>query len=911
MTLAAGSKLGPYEIKAPLGAGGMGEVYRACDTRLERTVAIKILPAQFSSDPVRKQRFEREAKIISSLNHPHICVLHDIGHQGGIDYLVLECVEGETLAKRLTKGALPLEQVLKCGAQIADALDKAHRKGVVHRDIKPGNIMLTPTGAKLLDFGLAKPVVSLLAGATLTAATPSSVTERGTIVGTFQYMSPEQIEGKELDGRSDIFSLGGVLYEMLTSQKAFQGKSQLSVASAILEKEPAPISSIKPLTPPAVDHAIKKCLAKLPDQRWQSAGDLASELTWIAEAGSLAGMPAPVLSHRKGRERLAWVVAAMLGIALALAAAGWWRVARTSPVRLPMRLTVELPLGTNIDRFGGADVALSPDGTRIALVEADESGTWRIVVRRMDQSEFTLVRGAEDVIGQPFFSPDGQWLGFFAQGKLKKVPVQGGEAVTLCDVPRIPRGASWGDDGNIIVAFNQGSTGLVRVPAAGGNPVHLTEIRKEKGQAIHAWPQALPRSHAVLFTVHGSERDSPDDAEIQVLSLKTGAQKTLYRGGFYGRYLPGGYLGYLRQNTLFVAPFDLSRLEVTAAPQPMLEDVSSSWIHRGDFDFSQTGILAYVSSKGPPFRYQISWLDSTSQTKPLYTSPGLYENPRFSPDGKRLAFEVATTVVRADIWARDLERDTLSRLTHLPGRNNFPLWTPDGKSIVFTSAFQEAPGIYWLRADGSGEAQRLIESKTLIKPSSFSPDGKWLAYAQWKPDGNAAIWTARVEGDGDHPRLGKADALLETSFDEGDPAFSPDGHWLAYDSNESGTYEVYVQPFPGPGGKSQVSSGGGGFPIWSRNGRELFFLQDLHIMVADYAARGDSFTVGKPRVWSHNSLAPLADNYPYDLAPDGKRFAVVTNPAATQEHGLKPTDSVIVLMNFFDELRRNVPSGKN
>ena len=877
MTLAAGSKLGPYEIKALLGAGGMGEVYRACDMRLERTVAIKIVPAQFSSDPVRKQRFEREAKTISSLNHPHICVLYDIGHQEGIDYLVMECVEGEMLAQRLTKGALPLEQVLKYGAQIADALDKAHRKGVVHRDIKPGNIMLTPTGTKLLDFGLAKPVVPLLVGATLTSATLSSVTERGTIVGTFQYMSPEQIEGKELDGRSDIFSLGGVLYEMLTSQKAFQGKSQLSVASAILEKEPAPISSIKPLTPPAVDHAIKKCLAKLPDQRWQSAGDLASELTWIAEAGSLASMPAPVLSHQKRREWLGWAVAAMLGIAFALAAAGWWRVARTSPVRLPMRLTVELPLGTNIDRFGGADVALSPDGTRIALVEADESGTWRTVVRRMDQSEFTLVRGAEDVIGQPFFSPDGQWLGFFAQGKLKKVPVQGGEAVTLCDVPGIPRGASWGDDGNIIVAFNQGSTGLVRVRAAGGNPVHLTEIRKEKGQAIHAWPQALPRSHAVLFTVQGSERDSPDDAEIQVVSLKTGAQKTLYHGGFYGRYLPGGYLGYLRENTLFVAPFDLSRLEVTAAPQPMLEDVSSSWIHRGDFDFSQTGILAYVSSAGPPFRYQISWLDSTSQTKPLYTSPGLYENPRFSPDGKRLAFEVATTVVRADIWAKDLERDTLSRLTHLPGRNNSPLWTHDGKSIVFSSAFQEAPGIYWLRADGSGEAQRLIESKTLIKASSFSPDGKWLAYVQWKPDGNAAIWTARVEGDGDHPRLGKANAFLET-FDGGNPAFSPDGHWLAYDSNESGTYEVYVQPFPGPGGKSQVSSGGGGFPIWSRNRRELFFFQDSHIMVADYATRGDSFTVGKPRVWSHNSLAPLADNYPYDLAPDGKRFAVVINP---------------------------------
>jgi eukaryotic-like serine/threonine-protein kinase len=917
MPLSPGVRLGPYEILDAIGAGGMGEVYRAKDTRLDRTVAIKILPTHLSSDDVRKQRFEREAKIISSLNHPHICVLYDLGQQDGIDYLVMEYVEGETLAKRLEKGALPLEQVLKYGMQIADALGRAHRSGVVHRDLKPGNVMLTPTGAKLLDFGLAKPTAPLSSAVTLTAATRNSpMTEQGSIVGTFPYMSPEQIEGKELDGRSDIFSFGAVLYEMLTGRRAFEGKSQLSVASAILEKEPVPISALKPMTPPTLDHAIRRCLAKDQEERWQTARDVKLELQWIAEGGSQAGTPAPQVSHGKVRERLAWLAATALAIAAIIAAAGWWRAAHTSQPRFPMRLSVELSPGTIIDRFAGGQLAISPDGTRIVVAEHVPTGMRRLAMRSLDQSQFVPLSGAGFAFAfRSFFSPDGQWIGFFADGKLKKIPVEGGDApVTLCDAPGFPRGGSWGDDGNIVTAFNWGATGLVRVPSGGGASIQLTQPIKEKGELAHAWPQVLPGSRAVLFTVYGV--GAYDDGEIAVVSFKTGERKSLHRGASYGRYLPSGHLVYLQKNTLWAAPFDLSRLEVTGAPQPVLEEVNSNTAGGGDFDFSQTGTLVYVSSKAQiSFPYSIWQLESTGQTKALQVPPGLYENPRFSPDGKRLAFELATGSARADIWVKDLERNSVSRLTNLPGRNNLPVWTPDGKSIVFASWSQAAPGIYWIRADGAAEAQRLTEpdGKIIIQyPHSFSPDGKRLAFVQYGFGVPAQIMTAPIEGDRDDLRMGKAQRFLQTSFSERDPAFSPDGHWLAYGSDESGNDEVYVRPFPGPGGKSQVSTDGGSRPIWSRDGRQLFFLTpDLRIMVASYTAQGDTFSAGKPHVWSQKNLVEIGGFYPYDLAPDGKRFAVVLNPGGTEEQEQRSTDSVIILLNFFDELRRKVPSGRN
>jgi len=908
MALSPGTRLGPYEILSVAGSGGMGEVYRARDTRLDRVVAIKVLPEALLQDPARRQRLEQEARAVSSLSHPHICTLHDIGHQDGVDYLVMEFLEGETLAARLQKGPLPVDQVLRCAIEIAGALDTAHRHGIVHRDLKPGNIILTRTGSKLLDFGLAKAAPPSAGGSSLTAQATRSVpiTQEGTVVGTFPYMSPEQVEGKDVDARSDLFSFGSVLYEMVTGRRAFTGKSQISVASAILEGEPEPISVLRPLTPPAIDHAIRVCLAKDPDDRWQTARDLLLELRWAAEAGVAAPLP----PHRKTRERLSWGVAA-LGIAMAVVATvAWWRAARTAPPRLPMRLSVQLSPGKLIDRFSGAQLALSPDGTQIVVAERDASGNHRLAMRSLDQSEFRPVHGTESARA-PFFSPDGQWLAFFADGKLKKIAVQGGAPVTLCDAPSPIRGASWGDDGGIIAGFNQGSSGLVRIPSGGGTPVEVTRLAGEKAETAHAWPQILPGGRAILFTTYGT---GYEDAEIAVVSLKTGERKSLQRGGFCGRYLPSGHLVYLQKNTLWAAPFDLSRLALTGDPQPVLEEVNGNFLAGGDFAFAQSGTLVYVNSKLElSFYRSIWWLDSAGKTESLGTTPGLYENPRLSPDGKRLAFEMATEMARADIWVKDLERDITTRVTHLPGRNNWPVWTPDGKGIVFSSYLQPDSGIYWARADGAGEAQRLTDSQAFQQPCSFSPHGSRLAYFQWSPDFRISeIYTAPVEGDSDHPRLGRAEAFLRSAFNEQLPAFSPDGRWLAYCSNESGRRELYVRPFPGPGGKSQISTGGGSHPIWSRDGRELFFLSpEGRIMLVDNTAGGDSFSPGKAHVWSQKSLPWLGGNYPYDLAPDGKRFVVVMNSGTTGEQDQRTIDTVSVLLNFVDELRRIVPAGEH
>src|ERR1700687_1925357 len=491
MALPAGTKLGPYEIMAPLGAGGMGKVYRARDTRLDRTVAIKILPAQFSSDPVRKQRLEREAKTISSLNHPHICVLHDVGSQDGVDYLVMECVEGETLAKRLEKAALPLEQVLKFGAQVADALDKAHRSGVVHRDLKPGNIMLTASGAKLLDFGLAKPVAAMASLATMTGtgAKQSPATEQGTIVGTFQYMSPEQVEGKELDGRSDIFSLGAVLYEMVTGKRAFEGNSQLSVASAILEKEPEPISAAKPMTPPAMDHAIKKCLAKLPDERWQSASDLASELRWITEsAGQAAGTAFGGAPGRTGK-RAAWLCAGVLAGAPIVGAVRW-------PSSKPPEETMYFPAPMP---FPARDIAVAPNGHTIAVIayleSARRNALWIYELGSRSARSLADTEGANF----PFWSPDGRSIAFFADGKLKKMEVSGGPVQTVCDAP-LGRGGTWNKDGVIVFTPDaELGQGLHRVAASGGTPTLISKPDASRGEQSHRWPQFLPDGTHYLY----------------------------------------------------------------------------------------------------------------------------------------------------------------------------------------------------------------------------------------------------------------------------------------------------------------------------------------------------------------------------------------------------------------------------
>src|ERR1700674_3441054 len=601
MPLAPGTQLGPYEVVAPLGAGGMGEVYRARDTRLERTVAIKILPAQFSADPVRKQRFEREAKTISSLNHPNICVLHDVGHQDGMDYLVMECVEGETLAKRLEKGPLPLDQALKYGAQIADALDKAHRGGVIHRDLKPGNMMLTPTGAKLLDFGLAKPAVALASAATLTAVQTAPVTEEGMIVGTFQYMSPEQVEGKELDGRSDIFSLGAVLYEMVTGKRAFEGKSQLSVPSAILEKEPEPISATKPMTPRALDHVVKNCLAKLADERWQTARDLALELQWIAEGGSQAGDAGRVRAGRSRWERSGWVVAAAFFLMLLAAGVTLWNLSNKRPQA--MYFPTSVPFAAN-------DVAMSPDGRILAMIAYSGQANYYVLwTHEVGGHRTNSIDGTQGAT-YPFWSPDGKFIAFFADGKLKKVDVSGGQPQVLCDAPN-GRGGTWNRDG-VIVFTPDGFGGLFRVSSSGGSPVELTKPDSSRFETSHRWPVFLPDGKHFLYLAANFSGQTENNA-IFLGSLDSQERSLVVSTSANAAYAEPGYLVYLRDKALVAQPFDRRRYVLSGEPHALSDEVLyASLVGRAVFSASNVEVLVTQTGKGASLS-QLTWFDRSGK----------------------------------------------------------------------------------------------------------------------------------------------------------------------------------------------------------------------------------------------------------------------------------------------------------
>ncbi len=895
MPLAPGTQLGPYEITAPLGTGGMGEVYRARDTRLDRTVAIKILPAQFSADPARKQRLEREAKTISSLNHPHICVLHDVGHQDGIDYLVMECVEGETLAKRLEKGPLPLEQVLRFGMQIADALDKAHRSGVVHRDLKPGNLMLAPTGAKLLDFGLAKPTAPFVTGATLTAAAAqtSPVTEQGTIVGTFQYMSPEQIEGKELDGRSDIFSLGAVLYEMLTSQRAFQGKSQLSVASAILEKEPAPICTVKPLTPPELDHAIRRCLAKDPEERWQTARDVAIELKWIAEGGSQVTL-APTASSKGIRARwrgaLRWGVVSLL--LTAVTGFAIWDL-KPSPPRPVSRTVITLPPGQRLAGLEQPAVALSRDGTHLVYVAIQGGTQQQLYLRAMDSLEARPLPGTEGATN-PFFSPDGQWLGFYAGGKLKKVSVSGGAALSLCDAAT-PRGASWGSQG--IIAFAPaGASVLQQLSEAGGAPHPLSRL--EKGEGSHRWPEYLSGGKALLFSA-GVSVANWSTAQVAVQSVGTGERRNLVQGGTQPRYAPSGHLIYAQGGNLMAVPFDPQQLAVAGTAVPVVEGVLQFRTSgAAQYALSATGSLVYVPGGIQADQRRLVWVTRNGAEQPVAAPAHAYRAPRLSPDGRRIAVTIEEQ--EAQVWLYDLSRETLTRLTFEGNSNLNPVWTPDGKRIAFTSNKEGPQNLFWQRADGSGGLERLTTSEYVNTPSSWSPDGQLLAFWEVNATTGWDIWVLRLSDR-------KAQPFLRTPFNESVPRFSSDGRWLAYISNETGRYEIYVQPYPGPGGKWQISTEGGTEPAWNRNGRELFYRSGDKMMAVDIATQ-PSFAAGKPRVLFAGRYEPTPATFPnYDVSPDGQRFLMLKPGEAAEA---APTQ-INVVLNWFEELKRRVPPGKS
>ena len=877
MPLAPGTRLGPYEITAPLGAGGMGEVYKARDTRLNRIVAIKVSNEQFS------ERFEREAHAVAALNHSNVCTLHDVGP----NYLVMEYIEGVPL-----KGPLPLPQALKYAAQICDALDAAHRKGLTHRDLKPANILVSKTGIKLLDFGLAKigQGNNPPSDATLTMA----LTGKNEIVGTLYYMSPEQLQsqatGQEIDARSDIFSFGLVLYEMLTGKRAFDGSSPATVIAAIMER---PSPSIGDVAPPALDRLLKRCLEKDPENRWQSARDLKTELEWIAQAPSdVATSPSSTGRHQS----LPWVAVAVLAVVAAGASWVAYRATRPAELKPLVRLEVDLGRDVYLNALGGSDIILSPDGSRIAYLSRNH-----LFTRKLDQlgaTELQITAGATS----PFFSPDGQWIGFIAGGKLRKVSVDGGAEIALCDAAASYTGADWGEDGNIIASLRV-SGGLSQVPSAGGTPAPVTELEGE--ERTHRWPQILPGAKAVLFTAENATVGF-DDAHIDVVTLTDHHRKTLQRGGTFGRYLAAsegkGYLTYVSRGTLFAVPFDPEKLETSGSPKPVLQPVSySSMFGSAKLSFSRTGTLLYRSREIDASRVVIQWMDADGKSKSLLDKPGLFVNPRISPDGERLA--VANDDAKSGIWIYDIRRDTLSPLT---GERNgaHPVWTPDGRYVVY----QAADGISFARADGGGRPQLLSASKEFQYPAAFSPDGKTLAFYQSGPQG-FELWILPVEHEGEILKAGKPELFQRTIFGDRGARFSADGRWLAYSSNESGSSQVYVRAFPDKGGHWQISSNGGTTPIFSRDGKDLFFFDvpDDRIMVASYSAKGDSFVAEKPRVWSSQNVALTmsgAVGAQYDLSPDGKHIAVATYAGgSTQQYA----GHVIFLENFIDELQRKVP----
>jgi eukaryotic-like serine/threonine-protein kinase len=897
MAILPGRRLGPYEILSSIGAGGMGEVYLARDTRLDRIVAIKVLPTHLADRSELRERFEREARTIASLNHPHICTLFDIGQQEGIDYLVMEYLEGETLAQRLLKGPLPLEQVLQYAIEIADALDKAHRKGVTHRDLKPGNIMLTKTGTKLLDFGLAKlkqEVAPANVQLSQLATANDPLTAKGSIVGTLQYMAPEQLEGKEVDARTDIFAFGAVVYEMATRKRAFEGKSQASVISAIMSSDPVPMTLLQPMTPLALDRVVKRCLAKETDERWQSANDLTNELKWIAEGGSqfkFAPTAAVKGFRARGRRTLIFTLLGTLllgGLATGLAV---WSL-KSSPPQPISRLTITLPPGQQLAGLdNGPALALSPDGTHLAYV-ARHGDTQQLYLRALDNLEAKPIPGTEGAI-DPFFSPDGQWLGFFAGGKLKKVSVAGGAALTVGDAP-LSHGASWGSQG--MIAFTPTTAGaLQRVPEAGGAPQQLTRL--EKGQSAQRWPEFLPGGNAVLFATSAITA-SWNDAQVAVQSVGSGERRNLIQGGTQPHFAASGQLIYAQGGNLMAVPFDPKRLTVMGTAVPVVEGVVQSPVSgAAQYSISSTGSLVYVTGGIQSAQSRLVWVNRNGTEQPLAAPVRTYQFPRLSPDGRRVGVAIAEQ--ETQIWLYDLSRETMTRFTFEGNTNGNPTWTPDGKRIAFESNRKGPVNLFWQLADGSGGLERLTTSENFNAPSSWSPDAQLLAFIEANPTTGYDIWVLRM---GDR----KALPFLQTPFLESAPRFSPDGRWLAYISDESGHREIYVQPYPAPGGKWQISTEGGTEPMWNPNGRELFYRSGDKMMAVEITGQ-PSFFVGNPKVLFEGPYEPTPATFPdYDVSSDGQRFLMLK--ASEQAHAA-PTQ-INVVLNWFEELKQKVPTGK-
>jgi serine/threonine-protein kinase len=858
----------------------MGEVYRGRDQRLGRVVAIKVLPERLESNRERRERFEREARAASRLNHPHICTLYDVGEQDGLHYLVLEYLEGETLAYRLARGPLLLGEALRYATEMAEALDHAHRNGVVHRDLKPGNVILTRSGAKILDFGLAR-LWKESPGTVLESQAQTDLREltgEGVILGTLPYMAPEQLEGKETDARTDLFALGAVLYEMMTGRRPFEGSSQASIIAAILSSEPPSIGAER-LVSPVLERVVRKCLAKVPERRWQTARDLADELGWILESGA----PEPTVLRRKSRTLVA---AAVSGLLFGLAGLGaiLWSSSRPNQPRSLVRSVIPIaPADSLVLSPAVTSIAISPDGRRVVF-SGSRAGNAQLYMRALDRLEAEPIPGTEDG-WNPFFSPDGRWLGFQSDNKTKKVSLTGGAPITVCSVCD-GLGTTWASDDTIVLGGGRG--GLQGVSASGGDQRPLTGADKERGERSLRFPEVLPGGKAVIFTAGGWEEDTFDEARIEVLSLATGQKKVLVEGGAYARYASSGHLVYARAGSLFAVPFDFTRLEVTGEPVAVLEGVATNPNNgEAQFAISSEGTLVYAPGGPMQVHHRLVWVDREGRIEPVGDITAALNSPRLSPDGERIALLVDGALAHLAVY--DVPRGTLTRLTFEENVPGHAVWTPDGKRLTYPWQRSGTMSLFWQSADGSGASEELNQEGLA---GSWSPDGKFLAFVRSDASFQEDIWILPFEGDRT-PR-----PLVEERSNQFEAEISPDGEWLAYASDESGRTEIYVREFPGLGQKTQISANGGGSPRWSRDGRELFYVEsEDKLMVSEIRTRPILVATKAKIAFEDKERRYL--KFGYDVAADGRFVMVDENENWPRQLNL--------VQNWFEELERLVP----
>jgi serine/threonine protein kinase len=870
MTLTSGTKLGPYEIVAALGAGGMGEVYRARDTRLQRMVAIKILSAHLSANDEARERFHREARTISSLNHPNICHLYDIGQQDGITYLVMEYLEGETLGDRLRKGPLPLDQALSTARQICQGLEKAHSSGVIHRDLKPSNIMLTKTGAKLLDFGLAKPASVAVGASSASSATPTlsqQLTSEGFVAGTFQYMSPEQVEGKELDVRSDLFSLGAVLYETVTGKRAFEGKTTASTIAAILASEPASISDFRPVSPPLLEHVVKACLKKDPAERWQSAGDLVTALGWIGECSSAT-------EHRKQSRGILW---SAVGLALVLVLTLLtFAIFRQRPnLAHAVRFSFAPPDGISMSTF----MAFAPDGSTLAFVGTSRDGKDQIWLRRLNAASAERLSGT-DGASFPFWSPDSRYLGFFAERKLKVLPASGGPARTLCEVID-GRGASWGSQ-NIIVFSPHWQGGLQQISANGGEVRPATKV--EEGQDSHRVPTFLPDGKHFVYYAGGTNA-ARMGLYIGSLDGKQGIR--LRDADSSAEYADPGLLVFVKDNRLLAQSFDQRSLRLVGDPTPLADSIiyDVDFPQSSAFGVARTGSIAYRTAVASG--NELVWFDRKGKRLSTLAKPDNYAEPALSHDGRYLAVQRGRDLIVISVATGATSR--------LAGGTYAPTWSPDDKRIIFSHLQSGSSDIY-LQELGAGSAQLLLHNSATKNMEDWSSDGRYIVWSNTDSQSQTGSDVYAMRLDGKNEPI----PVLSTPYEEGSGRFAPDGKWIAYTSDESGRDEVYVRPFLAGGDKIPISIGGGEEPYWRADQKEIYYLaSDRKLMaVALKAAEPGKLEPSAPVVLFQTTVPRLLDaRSHYVPAPDGQRFLVVADSPETEDA------PVNVVVNYTAELK--------